>query len=161
MFPADELDDILSLVTPLMKVDDPRRPPTPDNLYDYFISRARNHLHVVLCFSPVRNPAVLFLYYFFHALLGETQINLIVFNTTVVQVGERFRSRSLKFPGLISGCTINWFWRWPRDALYAVGEHFMKNFKVICTPEVKQQLIEVMGDIQDDVNDICVEYYDR
>ncbi|XP_043247781.1 dynein axonemal heavy chain 8 [Colletes gigas] len=128
LFPADELDDILTTVTPLMKIDDPRRPPTPDNLYDYFISRARNHLHVVLCFSPV---------------------------------GEKFRSRALKFPGLISGCTINWFWRWPRDALYAVGEHFLKKFKVICTPEVKLQLIEVMGDVQDDVNDICTEYYDR
>nr|XP_031825788.1 dynein heavy chain 8, axonemal [Nomia melanderi] len=128
LFPADELDDILSTVTPLMKVDEPRRPPTPDNLYDYFISRARNNLHVVLCFSPV---------------------------------GEKFRSRALKFPGLISGCTINWFWRWPRDALYAVGDHFLKKFKVICSSEVKQQLIEVMGDIQDDVNNICVEYFDR
>ncbi|XP_015430178.1 PREDICTED: dynein heavy chain 8, axonemal [Dufourea novaeangliae] len=128
LFPADELDDILSIVTPLMKVDEPRRPPTPDNLYDYFISRARNNLHVVLCFSPV---------------------------------GEKFRSRALKFPGLISGCTINWFWRWPRDALYAVGDHFLKKFKIICSPEVKQNLIEVMGNIQDDINDVCVEYFDR
>lgn len=53
LFPKDELDDILTIVTPLMKKDDPRRPPTHENLYDYFISRARNHLHVVLCFSPV------------------------------------------------------------------------------------------------------------
>ncbi|XP_076677676.1 dynein heavy chain 8, axonemal kl-3 isoform X2 [Andrena cerasifolii] len=128
LFPADQLDDIQTTVTPLMKVDDPRRPPTPDNLYDYFIWRARNHLHVALCFSPV---------------------------------GERFRSRALKFPALISGCTINWFWRWPRDALYAVGEHFLKRFKIICTPEVKQHLVEVMGDMQDDVNDVCTEYFDR
>jgi len=53
LFPKDELDDILTTVTPLMKKADPRRPPTQDNLYDYFISRARNNLHVVLCFSPV------------------------------------------------------------------------------------------------------------
>ncbi|XP_076295220.1 dynein heavy chain 8, axonemal kl-3 [Lasioglossum baleicum] len=128
LFPADELDDILSTVTPIMKAEEPRRPPTPDNLYDFFISRARNNLHVALCFSPV---------------------------------GEKFRSRSLKFPGLISGCTINWFWRWPRDALYEVGDHFLKKFKVISTPEVKQSLVEVMGDIQDDVNNVCVDYFDR
>lgn len=53
LFSKDELDDILTIVTPLMKKDDPRRPPTQDNLYDYFISRARNNLHIVLCFSPV------------------------------------------------------------------------------------------------------------
>ncbi|XP_029675665.1 LOW QUALITY PROTEIN: dynein heavy chain 8, axonemal-like [Formica exsecta] len=128
LFPKDELDDILTIVTPLMKKDDPRRPPTQDNLYDYFISRARNNLHIVLCFSPV---------------------------------GGKFRSRALKFPGLISGCTINWFLRWPRDALYAVGEHFLDKYKVICSPEVKQQLMQVVGDVQDDVSDTCTEYFDR
>jgi len=53
LFPKDELDDILTTITPLMKKEDPRRAPTQDNLYDYFISRARNNLHIVLCFSPV------------------------------------------------------------------------------------------------------------
>lgn len=53
LFPKDELDDILTTVTPLMKKDDPRRPLTQENLYDYFISRARNNLHIILCFSPV------------------------------------------------------------------------------------------------------------
>lgn len=60
LFPKDELDEIMSLVTPLMKKDDPRRPPTHDNLYDYFISRARNNLHLILCFSPVTSSTFLF-----------------------------------------------------------------------------------------------------
>ncbi|KAG5316447.1 DYH8 protein, partial [Acromyrmex insinuator] len=128
LFAKDELDEILTTVTPLMKKADPRRPPTQDNLYDYFISKARNNLHVVLCFSPI---------------------------------SAKFRSRSLKFPALVSGCTINWFWRWPRDALYAVSDHFLITYEVICSPEVKQELIQVMGDIQDHVNDTCVEYFDR
>ncbi|KAG5338491.1 DYH8 protein, partial [Acromyrmex heyeri] len=128
LFAKDELDEILTTVTPLMKKTDPRRPPTQDNLYDYFISKARNNLHIVLCFSPI---------------------------------SAKFRSRSLKFPALVSGCTINWFWRWPRDALYAVSEHFLTTYEVICSPEVKQELIQVMGDIQDHVNDTCVEYFDR
>ncbi|XP_018400014.1 PREDICTED: dynein heavy chain 8, axonemal [Cyphomyrmex costatus] len=128
LFPKDELDEILTTITPLMKKADPRRPPTQDNLYDYFISKARNNLHVVLCFSPISG---------------------------------KFRSRALKFPALISGCTINWFWRWPRDALYAVGDHFLATYKVICSPEVKQQLIQVVGDIQDNVSDTCADYFDR
>ncbi|CAD1473088.1 unnamed protein product [Heterotrigona itama] len=128
LFPADELDEILTTVTPMMKSDDPKRPPTPDNLYDYFLTRARDQLHMVLCFSPV---------------------------------SEKFRSRALKFPGLISGCTINWFWRWPIDALYEVSDHFLKKYKIICSAETKQQLIDVMGDVHNNVNDVCAQYFDR
>lgn len=54
LFPKDELDDIYTTVTPLMRKDDPKRPPLQDNLHDYFITRARDNLHIVLCFSPVR-----------------------------------------------------------------------------------------------------------
>ena len=53
MFPRDEMDEILQDLVPIMKKQYPRRVPTNENLYDYFISRVRQNLHVVLCFSPV------------------------------------------------------------------------------------------------------------
>ena len=82
----DEIDEINSDLVSVMKKEYPRRPPTNENLYDYFMNRVRQNLHIVLCFSPV---------------------------------GEKFRNRALKFPALISGCTIDWFSRWPKDALVA------------------------------------------
>lgn len=53
LFAKDELDEIQSGLIPVMKKLAPKRAPTNDNLYDFFLTRARQNLHVVLCFSPV------------------------------------------------------------------------------------------------------------
>ncbi|XP_076801600.1 dynein axonemal heavy chain 8-like [Clavelina lepadiformis] len=128
LFARDEIDEITQNLISVMKKEYPKRPPTNENLYDYFLSRAKSNLHVVLCFSPV---------------------------------GEKFRSRSMKFPGLISGCTIDWFSRWPRDALVAVARHFISNFEIKCEPEVKKSLYDVMGSFQDLVAEACTDYFER
>ena len=53
LFARDEMDEIQQELIPVMKKELPRHPPTPENLYEYFLSRARSNLHIVLCFSPV------------------------------------------------------------------------------------------------------------
>ncbi|XP_060921113.1 dynein axonemal heavy chain 5 [Labrus mixtus] len=129
LFARDELDDITQDLIPVMKRHHPRRPPTSENLYDFFLSRVRSNLHVVLCFSPV---------------------------------GEKFRNRALKFPGLISGCTVDWFQRWPRDALVAVSNHFLSNYQDLrCSDGVKQSVVVTMGTFQDLVAEKCAEYFER
>nr|CAI5817756.1 unnamed protein product [Callosobruchus analis] len=128
LFAKDELDEIQSELIPIMKKAQPKRPPTGDNLYDFFITRARTNLHVTLCFSPV---------------------------------GAKFRSRALKFPGLISGTTMDWFNKWPTDALIEVSAHFLGSYSMVATPEVKNELIMIMADIQDGVSEYCNQYYDR
>ncbi|CRK87169.1 CLUMA_CG000977, isoform A [Clunio marinus] len=128
LFAKDEIDEITSELIPIMKKVDPKRIPTQDNLYDFFISRARSNLHVVLCFSPV---------------------------------GEKFRNRSLKFPGLISGCVIDWFQKWPMDALVEVSHFFLADYNIECSPSVKEELIKMMAYVQDNVSDVCVDYFER
>jgi dynein heavy chain len=76
-------------------------------------------------------------------------------------VGEKFRQRALKFPGLISGCTMDWFQKWPRDALIAVADYFLSEFDIVCSAEVKQQLIETMGSTHDGVSEGTGEYFNR
>ncbi|XP_027535095.1 dynein heavy chain 5, axonemal-like isoform X3 [Neopelma chrysocephalum] len=128
LFAQDEIGEITQDLIPAMKKEYPRRSPTGENLYNYFLARVRNNLHVVLCFSPV---------------------------------GEKFRTHALKFPGLISGCTMDWFQCWPKDALVAVAQHFLASYHIECTEEVKQSVVNTMGTIQDIVAEKCVEYFER
>ena len=53
LFAKDEMDEICSDLVPFMKKEYPKKPPTNENLYEYFLSRTRQNLHIVLCFSPV------------------------------------------------------------------------------------------------------------
>lgn len=128
LFAKDELDEMYGELIPVMKKLQPRRPATQDNLYDFFISRARFNLHIALCFSPV---------------------------------GEKFRMRSLRFPGLISGCVIDWFQKWPEDARIAVSRHYLSEFQLVCTDKVKDQVIDIMSWIHESVQELCISYYDR
>uniref|UniRef100_A0AAQ4Q6E3 AAA+ ATPase domain-containing protein n=1 Tax=Gasterosteus aculeatus aculeatus TaxID=481459 RepID=A0AAQ4Q6E3_GASAC len=128
LFAKDEITEITQNLMLVMKKEFPRVPPTFDNLYDYFISRARKNLHVVLCFSPA---------------------------------GQKFCSRSLKFPGLISGCTMDWFTPWPKEALVAVSNYFLSEFPMVCTAAVKASVVTTMGTYHENVSDTCESYFER
>ncbi|XP_065591804.1 dynein axonemal heavy chain 8 [Cyrtonyx montezumae] len=128
LFARDELEEITQGLISLMKKEMPRCPPTFVNLYEYFLTRAKKNMHVVLCFSPV---------------------------------GEKFRARSLKFPGLISGCTMDWFSRWPKEALVAVASYFLSEFNMVCSASVKTQVVETMGHFHDIVSESCENYFQR
>ena len=53
LLPREEIDEICNDIIMPMKKEHPKKEATMDNLYEYFISRVRKNLHVVLCFSPV------------------------------------------------------------------------------------------------------------
>ncbi|KAK0178414.1 hypothetical protein PV328_002364 [Microctonus aethiopoides] len=76
-------------------------------------------------------------------------------------VGEKFRNRAQRFPALISGCTIDWFQPWPRDALVLVADHFLHDFEIACSSEVKIHLVNALGSIQDVVSESSAEYFQR
>lgn len=128
LFAKDEIDEVISEIEPAMKKIAPKIVRTRDNCYDFFISRARSNLHIVLCFSPI---------------------------------GEKFRSRALKFPGLISGCTIDWFQKWPEDARLGVSKHYLQNFSIVCNDDVKENVVKMISFIHEYVSNICNQYYDR
>uniref|UniRef100_A0A5K3EIA0 AAA domain-containing protein n=1 Tax=Mesocestoides corti TaxID=53468 RepID=A0A5K3EIA0_MESCO len=76
-------------------------------------------------------------------------------------IGERFRTWALYFPGLISGCTIDWFHKWPTDALLAVAEQYLGSFNIESTPAVKAGVINLVATVHDDVAIRCEQYFKR
>jgi dynein heavy chain len=128
LFPRDELDAIVSDIRPVMKRESPELVDTYDNLYNFFMGRVRDNLHVCLCFSPV---------------------------------GAKFAKRASQFPGLINGCTVDWFLPWPVDALTAVAGKFVSGFDMACPDEVKKSLVPHMGQVHQFVTSACTEYFEK
>ena len=69
LYSADEMGEIREGLLPAARAAGVEE--TSDALYSFFIEQAQNHMHVVLCFSPI---------------------------------GDSFRIRCRKFPGLVSTC---------------------------------------------------------
>ena len=74
-------------------------------------------------------------------------------------VNNKFAERARRFPGIFSGCTINWFLTWPKEALIAVSEVYLNNINIDCNMEIKKELIQYMGITHQTVIDFCEEYY--
>merc|ERR1712159_333988 len=56
---------------------------------------------------------------------------------------------------------MDWFTRWPKDALIAVSSHFLKKFPLVCPEDTKDAIIEAMGCVHDCVQETCLEYFER
>ena len=61
----------------------------------------------------------------------------------------------------MANCTIDWFLRWPRDALVAVADHFLSSFNIVCTDSIKKQLVQCMGSVHDGVAEYCSQYFQK
>mmetsp|Transcript_166710 Transcript_166710/g.405134 ORF Transcript_166710/g.405134 Transcript_166710/m.405134 type:complete len:2545 (+) Transcript_166710:2-7636(+) len=72
-------------------------------------------------------------------------------------VGDTFRVRARRFPGLITCTVIDWFHAWPREALQSVGRRFIEELEGMA-PEVKDNIANHMAEVHMTVTDISVRY---
>jgi len=74
-------------------------------------------------------------------------------------VNAKFPERARKFPGLVSGTTIDWFLPWPEEALVTVSRGYLEPCPLEATPAAKEALILHMGTVHSMVVDVCGEYF--
>jgi dynein heavy chain len=76
-------------------------------------------------------------------------------------VGAKFRNRAQAFPGLINGCTIDWFLPWPEQALADVATALVGGFnRLKGEAGVKDKLISHMAFVHDAMSRSTVEYFE-
>ncbi|GMH57655.1 hypothetical protein TL16_g02438 [Triparma laevis f. inornata] len=72
-------------------------------------------------------------------------------------VGELFRIRPRRFPGLINCTSIDWFHAWPKDALVSVAQRFLEEVE-LATPEIKENICYHVAEVHLSVNAASVQY---
>src|SRR3546814_419871 len=76
-------------------------------------------------------------------------------------VSGQLAERCQRYPGLLSGCTVDWCLAWPEDALVAVSGGLLESSAVDCSAEERTQLVIHMGVAHRIVVDCCAEYYNK
>lgn len=97
---------------------------TPDQLFDFFLDKARKNLHLALCFSPV---------------------------------GDAFRFRARKFPGIINCTSMDWFHEWPRDALIDVATRFLNDVE-LPYDELREAIANHMAEVHLSIGDANIDF---
>ena len=111
LFPKEEIDNILCSISNDAK--SAGIPDTHEARLNYFVSRVKSNLHLVLAFSPV---------------------------------GDLFRIRARRFPGLVNCTGIDQFHPWPRDALISVAKRFINDVDVSGPDDIKENLAVHMAE---------------
>ncbi len=75
-------------------------------------------------------------------------------------VGDTLRIRCRKFPSLVNCCTLDWFSRWPEEALLFVSRAFLKNLE-LPSEEVRSNLAEMCMIIHTSVETISEQFFNE
>ncbi|GMH41668.1 hypothetical protein BSKO_09578 [Bryopsis sp. KO-2023] len=123
MFPYDERAAVLEQCRGLAKKEGKQLEGATE-LWNYFVEKTKENLHMILCFSPI---------------------------------GDAFRERLRQFPSLVNCCTIDWFQRWPNDALEAVAMKFLQEIENM-TKEERVQIMDMCKMFHQDIVGLSDEF---
>ena len=73
-------------------------------------------------------------------------------------VGDSFRQRARKFPGIINCTAIDWFQPWPKDALVSVAQKFLEDVQMSGKPETRDNIAYHIAEVHTSVGAVSEEY---
>uniref|UniRef100_A0A7S1U3J4 Dynein heavy chain n=1 Tax=Phaeomonas parva TaxID=124430 RepID=A0A7S1U3J4_9STRA len=76
-------------------------------------------------------------------------------------VSSKFAERCRKFPGIVSGCQIDWFLTWPEEALVAVSSQTIDDMTLDCTDGVRVEIKKHMAAVHRLATEACTEYFQK
>jgi len=92
-------------------------------------------------------------------------VNLVRENLHIVlafsPVGERLRTRCRQFPSIINCATIDWYDRWPDEALYSVADREYKSQEHLDIGEFREALCKLSVEIHQNVRDYSEKFYEE
>jgi dynein heavy chain len=74
-------------------------------------------------------------------------------------VGDSFRQRSRKFPGIVNCTAIDWFHEWPKDALVSVAQRFLEDVETGGRPEIRDNIAYHIAEVHSSVASSSEEYF--
>ncbi|CAD2219679.1 dynein heavy chain [Angomonas deanei] len=125
LFNQDERDGIVGSLTNEVKAAGFVDYSNPDVCWEYFISKVRSNLHIILCFSPV---------------------------------SKNFATWCRQFPALANTTVIDWFLKWPEQALKSVAYRFLSEID-LGGEETTKNIADYMAFCQTKVTETCEDYY--
>eukprot|EP00803_Ostreobium_quekettii_P003694 evm.model.scf_198.7 EVM.evm.TU.scf_198.7 scf_198:70733-88803(+) len=72
-------------------------------------------------------------------------------------IGDAFRERLRQFPSIVNCCTVDWFQRWPNDALEAVAMKFLKEIDDMKDKE-REKIMEMCKMFHQDIWTLSEEF---
>mmetsp|Transcript_42114 Transcript_42114/g.48863 ORF Transcript_42114/g.48863 Transcript_42114/m.48863 type:complete len:718 (+) Transcript_42114:1007-3160(+) len=77
-------------------------------------------------------------------------------------VGEKFRERCRQFPSIINCCTIDWYQKWPPEALYSVADRFFtEKESELSITEYKESLCRMAVEIHKSAGKEAEHYFEE
>ncbi|GAA47151.1 dynein heavy chain 5 axonemal [Clonorchis sinensis] len=123
LFQREEFEELLGSVEGVSAYGASNQSSDLEGRLEVYQNRIRANLHIVLCFSSLRNS---------------------------------FRQRVMCYPGLLSGCVIDWWDEWPEEALINVGHRFLADF-----PPVNEQYVKAVASIHNSVVLAATDYSNK